>query len=359
MNIERIKAVGFGYIKPDSGFQRINFTRRPVGPKDIQIEILYAGICHSDIHTVLNHWDKVEKYPLIPGHEIFGKCTAIGDQVTNFSVGDLVGIGCMVDSCKECQSCKNGREQDCCKTVLTYASFDWRHDNEYTQGGYSNTIVVSEDFAIKFPKEVKQEKAAPLLCAGITTYSPIKQANVSERDIVGVIGLGGLGTMAVKYMKELGCKVIAFDTSDKEKYADKLGIGFVCMKDGIDESLYRKFDFMISTVPYKYDINDYLPLMKYNGSFAIVGLPPYDECPSISIKDMILKYPGVKIFGSQIGGIQETQECVNFSVAKNIYPEAEIIEPNTESLDKAYKSLLNGNVEGRFVIDMRHMSQDE
>lgn len=358
MNIERIKAVGFGYTKPDSGFQQINFTRRNVGENDILIDILYAGICHSDVHTILNHLAKVDKYPLIPGHEILGKCVQVGTNVTKFSVGDIVGIGCMINSCKECSACKSGREQDCKKAVLTYAGYDWKHDNEWTQGGYSTKYVVDQDFAIKFPKETKIEKAAPLLCAGITTYSPIKQAEVCEGDIVGVLGLGGLGTMAVKYLKALGCKVVAFDNKDKEDYAKSLDVSFVNMKDGIDDSLYKKFDFVISTIPYKYELNDYLPIMKYNSTFAIVGLPPFEECPSLSIKEMILNYPGVKIMGSQIGGIQETQECVDFSVAKNIYPEAKMINPNVDELNDAYKNLLDGNIEGRFIINMNKIPQE-
>lgn len=358
MNIERIKSIGFGIEKADDKFKEIHFTRRPLGPKDILIEIVYAGICHSDLHTIKQHWGDIQHFPLIPGHEIVGKVIKIGDSVLKFKEGDYAGIGCMVNSCKECPACKSFREQDCKKAVLTYGSRDWTADNEWTQGGYSTNYVVNQDFAICVNKDkVKDMSKIPsLMCAGITTYSPIKQANVEEDMICGVLGLGGLGHMAVQYLQAINCKVIAFDNKDKEDFANKLGIGFVNINDGIDESLYKKFDFIISTIPYKYDLNTYLPLMKYNGNFAIVGLPPHDECPDLNLKDMILKYPGVRIWGSQIGGIAETQECVDFSIEHNIYPIVKEIEATPEAINKAYEEMLNGNIDGRFVIDIKSLN---
>jgi uncharacterized zinc-type alcohol dehydrogenase-like protein len=363
MNKERIKAVGFGIEKSSDKFKEIHFTRRPLDEYDILIEILYAGICHSDLHTVKNHWGNVENSPLIPGHEILGRVKEVGSQVKRFKVGDYCGVGCMVDSCMNCPACRNKREQDCKHVVLTYASKDWRHDNEITQGGYSNLYVLNENFGIKIPENADLKKCPSLMCAGITTFSPIHQANVSEDSVCGVLGLGGLGHMAVKYLKALGCDITAFDKEDKADFAKELGIKFVQVDDKLhtDEDLTKSFDFIISTIPYQYDLNTYLPLMKYNGDFAIVGLPPYEECKDINvnIKDMILNYPGVKIWGSQIGGIPETELCAKFSIRNDIYPEVEELEPTPDAINKAYERMLNGDIDGRFVIDMTKLKSKD
>lgn len=203
---ERIPAKGFAVYEEKGSFKPFEFTRRAVGDGDVQIEILYAGICHSDLHHVRSEWGK-EEYPMVPGHEIVGRVVGVGKNVTSFQVGDLAGVGCMVDSCHECPSCASHQEQYCKDVVLTYHAHDRFHQNELTQGGYSNTIVVSERFAVKVPKEARLEKVAPLLCAGITTYSPLRHAGVKKGDKVGVAGFGGLGHMAVQYAVALGLRL--------------------------------------------------------------------------------------------------------------------------------------------------------
>lgn len=353
-NLERIKSVGFGIERSGDKFQEIHFSRRPLGHKDILIDILYAGICHSDLHTVRQHWGDV-KFPIIPGHEILGVVKEKGDQVSKFEIGDYVGVGCMVDSCGECCACNNDREQECEDSVLTYGSIDKKHNNEYTQGGYSTNYVLNENFGIKINPKANMKKVPSLMCAGITVFSPIHEANVEEGMICGVLGLGGLGHMAVQYLNALGCTVIAFDKEDKEDFAKKLNCKFVQVEnDDVDESFFKKFDFIISTIPYEYNINTYLKLSKPGSNFVIVGLPPYDECPQVSIKDMILNYPSVKIWGSMIGGIKETQLCADFSIANDIYPIVEEIEPTIDDINMAYGQMYSGKIDGRFVINMKN-----
>lgn len=355
MDIERIKAVGFGVQGPGQHFSKIEFTRHPVGDDEIMIETIAAGICHGDLHTIKEHWGECH-FPMIPGHEILGKCVKKGKNVNDIAIGDYIGIGCMIDSCGECCACEHNREQDCKKVVLTYNAQDWRHDDEITQGGYSTCYVLNHKFAIKVDcKEEDILKIPSLMCAGITVFSPIRQANVEDGQDVFVTGLGGLGHMAAKYLYALGCNVMAFDTKDRESLAKDLKIGFGLLDEEIDESFNKKFDFGIITIPYKYDLKPYLKLLKPKGKLAIVGLPPYDECPDISIKDLILEFPSVMLFGSQIGGIEETQLCVDFSIKKGIFPEVTEINPTPEAIDQAYDKLQNGDIEGRFVIDMRKL----
>lgn len=353
MDTKTIKAVGFGLTRSEVAFDKLSVARPQLGENSLLVKMLRSGICHSDVHTALGHWGDV-KYPIIPGHEGLGRVIEKGKAVTDFEVGDLVGIGCMIDSCGECYSCKTNREQDCEKVVLTYNSVDWKNNNFRTHGTYSSKYVINSKFAIHVPENADLDRTPSLMCAGITVFSPIRQANVKEGDTVAVLGLGGLGHMAVKMLQELGCTVIAMDLHDKEEFARKLNVPFVRINysEELDKSYHKKFDFVISTIPYQYDINYYLPMMKYNGTFAIVGLPPYDECSSVSIKDLILKYPNVRIMGSQIGGIEETQLCVDFCIAANIYPEVTKINADAESLNQAYLDLLNGNVDGRYVINL-------
>lgn len=319
------------------------------------IEILYAGICHSDLHTVENHWGEAG-FPLVPGHEIVGKVIKVGKNVNDFKPGDCAGIGCMVNSCGECCACDHDREQECKKVVLTYNAKNWDDNDEITQGGYSTCYVLNHRFAIKVKcDEEDLPKIPSLMCAGITTFSPIVQAGVKEKSIVFVAGLGGLGHMAAQYLKVIDCQVVAFDTRDREDLARAVDVKFAKIEDDgeIDESFNKKFDFGIITIPYKYDLKKYLRLLHCGGKLAIVGLPPYDECPGISIKDLILEFPGVELFGSLIGGIRETQECVDFSVAKGIYPIVHEIEPTGDAIDEAYREMRDGDVDGRFVIRMK------
>ncbi|PWS27532.1 hydroxyacid dehydrogenase [Pedobacter yonginense] len=349
-----LPAKGLAVVAIGGKFKPFEFQRHAVGDNDIQIDILYASICHSDIHHVKGDWGK-EEFPMVPGHEIAGKVVAIGKNVTKFKVGDLAGVGCMVNSCGQCEYCKAGLEQYCKDVVLTYHDKDQFHNNETTQGGYSNNITLTEGFAIKIPATADLKKVAPLLCAGITTYSPIRYAGVKKGDKVGVAGFGGLGHMAVQYAVKLGAEVTVFDiTEDKRKDAKRMGaIRYVNVNDsaqlkGLDNSL----NFVLSTIPASYEPNTYLKMLKIDGQMGIVGLPPYAVMPNIPI-DKLIWQGNRKVFGSQIGGIKETQEMLDYSAANNIYPEVEIIPATATAVENAYKNVLDGKVKFRYVIDMK------
>lgn len=361
--IDRIKSVGFGLNEPMGKFQRIEFTRRPVEDHDILIEILYAGICHSDIHVARGEWGKWHDSKLIPGHEIVGIVKEVGKEVTKFKVGDIAGIGCMVCSCGECENCKNGLEQYCDDgTVLTYDSADYHHNDEITRGGYSTNYVLHENFAVKISKTAanKLEKIPSLMCAGITTYSPIASADV-EGKVCAVAGLGGLGHMAVKYLHSFGAKeVYAFDTVNKGDYAKDLDITFMNANERNFKKCFEKFDFLISTIPFDYNLEDYLSMVKRGGSLAIVGLPEFSaNKTNFTVKTLIFEGGNKKIWGSQIGGIAETQECVDYSIKHSIYPDVEIISPDPEEINKAYENVRNGKVRFRYVIDMSKLGKTE
>lgn len=345
---ERIPAKGYAVAHKDDHFKPFHFTRHPVGEKDVLIEIVYAGICHSDIHAARNEWGGAI-YPMVPGHEIAGRVVAIGDKVTKFKVGDLAGVGCMVNSCGKCDACKRSQEQFCerGKMVLTYNAYDCFHDNELTYGGFSNNIVVSEKFAIKVPDGAPLDKVAPLLCAGITTYSPLKFSNVKKGDKVAIAGFGGLGMMAVKYAVKMGAEVSVFARNENKK-ADAMAMGvknfYTSTKD-----VKERFDMIISTIPTAYNPVEYVMLLKYGGEMAIVGLPPTDVNTSINLNSIVFN-AGKKIYGSMIGGIKETQEMLDFSLEHKIYPEIEIIR--ADQIDEAYEKLTTGKARFRYVIDM-------
>jgi len=302
---------------------------------------------------VRQDWGK-EEFPMVPGHEIAGRVVKTGKNVTKFKVGDLAGIGCMVNSCGECEFCKEDKEQYCKGVVMTYHGHDQFHNNERTQGGYSNNIVLTENFAIKIPANAKIEKVAPLLCAGITTYSPIHAVGVKKGDKVGVAGFGGLGHMAVQYMVALGAEVTVFDiTEDKRVAAKRLGVvRYVNVNNPEDlKGLDNTMSFIISTIPQKYDPSIYMKMLKLDGQLCIVGLPATVNAPSIRI-DQFVWQGGRKVFGSQIGGIKETQEMLDYSVANNIYPEVEIIKADGTAITDAYQKVLEGKVKFRYVIDI-------
>lgn len=352
----RVPAKGFAVLSGDGQFQPYSFTRHAVGDNDIQIEILYASICHSDVHHVKQDWEK-EKFPMVPGHEIAGRVSHVGKKVTKFKVGDYAGVGCMVNSCGHCEYCKANLEQYCKEGVYTYHSTDQFHDHEITQGGYSNNITLSEKFAIKIPKNADLKRVAPLLCAGITTYSPIRYVRVKKGDNVGVAGFGGLGHMAVQYAVKLGAKVTVFDIKE-EKRADAKRMGavkYVNVNNPEDlKGLDNTFTFIISTIPAKYDPMMYVKMLKIDGDMVIVGLPPTENCPTITTNSLV--FAGrKKIYGSQIGGIKETQEMLDYSIANNIYPEVEIINADATAITNAYKNVLDGKVKFRYVIDMQTM----
>ena len=296
---QRIPAKGFAVFENHGHFQPYEFSRHAVGDNDIQIKILYAGICHSDLHHVFADWGE-EEYPMVPGHEIAGRVVAVGKNVTRFKVGDYAGIGCMIGSCRQCDACKNGLEQYCEEgAVMTYHGIDRFNGNEHTQGGYSDTYVVAEDFAIRVPKNADISKVAPLLCAGITSYSPIMQAGVKKGDKVGVAGFGGLGHMGVQYAVSLGADVTVFDiTEDKREDALRMGASRYVNVNNPDDlkGLDKTFDFILSTIPAKYDMTMYMKMLKLGGQFGIVGLPAFRNMPSLTVADLIFQGKR-KVFG--------------------------------------------------------------
>lgn len=351
----RIASKGLAVDSPEGAFHTHEFTRHAVGDDDVLIEILYSGICHSDLHQVHGDW-MPGSYPMVPGHEIAGRVAAVGKNVTKFKVGNLAGVGCMVNSCGECEHCKGGEEMFCDehKTVYTYNSRDVFHNGEITMGGYSNNIVVDEHFVVKIPEGADLKRIAPLLCAGITTYSPIMFSHVAKGDKVGVAGFGGLGHMAVQYAVSLGAEVTVFDITE-EKREDALRMGavrYVNVNNPEElKGLNNTLDFIISTIPARYEPLMYVSMLKKDGELAIVGLPANSECPSISIG--VLPYmANRKIYGSLIGGMKETQEMVDYSVAHNIYPEVEVIPAEGAAIDEAYRKVAAGEVKFRYVIDM-------
>lgn len=350
-----VPAKGLAMTGKEVKFGPLKFNRHAVGDNDILIEIMYAGICHSDIHTAKGEWGDIQ-YPIVPGHEIAGKVTQVGKNVSKFKVGDYAGVGCMVNSCGKCEYCKQGLEQYCLEgNIGTYASVDKYHNNEVTQGGYSDKIVITENFAIKISPTADMKKVAPLLCAGVTTYSPIKRKEVKAGDVVAVAGFGGLGHMAVQYAVKRGAKVTVFDiTEDKRKDALAMGaIKFVNVNNPEElKGLDNTYRVIISTIPAKYDLNMYLKMLKLDGDLVILGFPAQENLPSLN-SGQILFGGTRKISGSLIGGIAETQEMLDYSVANNIYPEVEVINADPKAIDKAYQNVIDAKVRYRYVIDMK------
>lgn len=352
----RIPAKGLAVLSKGGSFQSYEFTRHAVGEKDILLEILYVGLCHTDIHAVREDFGQ-SHYPMVPGHEIVGQVIQIGKGVTKFQVGDYAGVGCMVNSCRDCPSCGDHQEQFCKKgTIYTYNSVDVYHHKEITQGGYANNLVVSEAFALKIPKNADLKRVAPLLCAGITTYSPIRFSQVQKGDRVGVAGFGGVGHMAVQYAAKLGAEVIVFDITE-EKRADALRLGAARYVNVFEEKnleeLEDSFDFILSTVSANYDPMIYVRMLKRGGEMAIVGLPSHTEINLVSL----VMQANRKVYGSLIGGIQETQEMLDFSIANGIYPEVEYIPATPESVEQAYRNILAGKVKFRYVMEMKTLKE--
>ena len=346
---KRITAKGFAVAHKSDTFKPFSFSRHALGKSDILIEILYAGICHSDIHSARSEW-REGIYPMVPGHEIAGRVVAVGSAVRKFKVGDFAGVGCMVNSCGECEACKKSHEQFCeRRAVFTYDCKDYFHDDEPTYGGYSNNIVVSERFAVSVPQNAPLDKVAPLLCAGITTYSPLKFSGVKKGNKVGIAGFGGLGVMALKYAIQMGAEVSVF-ARNKNKEADAIQMGAKALytTDKLSE-VKERFSLIISTIPTAYKPMDYVRLLAYGGEFCVVGLPPSEVSPSINIASLV--FAGHRrVYGSVIGGMKETQEMLDFSLAHGIYPETEII--SADKIDEAYEKMTTGRAKFRYVIDM-------
>lgn len=328
-----------------------SFDRREPRPHDVLIEIMYCGVCHSDIHTARNEWGGTI-YPVVPGHEIVGRVVRVGKDATRFTPGDIVGVGCFVDSCRECDSCRDGEEQYCERhLVMTYSSFE--HDMKTpTYGGYSSQIVVDEKYVLEIPDNLSLEGVAPLLCAGITTYSPLRRFKVGPGQRVGVVGLGGLGHMAVKIASAMGAKVTVFSTSaSKAVDAKRLGADdFVITRDPKNlEPLAAKFDFIIDTVSAPHDLNVLLGLLRRHGSMVLVGAPP--QPAAVSAFSLVMK--GRVLAGSLIGGLRETQEMLNFCATHGITSDVEVIP--IQDIERAYERTLKGDVRYRFVIDMKSL----
>ncbi len=331
----------------DAKLAPFTITRRDPGPKEVQIEILYCGVCHSDIHQARNEWQNT-MYPVVPGHEIVGKVTAVGHEVTKFKEGDLAGVGCLVDSCGTCPQCAVGDEQFCENGMVgTYNGVG--KDGETTYGGYSKTIVVDENYTLRIPDNLDLKAVAPLLCAGITTYSPLCRNEITHGDKVAIVGLGGLGHMGVKIAAAMGAEVTVISTSDsKEEDAKRLGAtAFVNSRN--EDSMKAAagtFDFILNTVSAQHDYNEYLGLLKTNGTMVLVGAPP--EPTPVSAFSLILGRRSLA--GSLIGGIAETQEMLDFCSKHNITSDIEMIK--MDQINEAYERILKSDVKYRFVIDM-------
>lgn len=335
---------------PDKSFRAAEIKRRDLDSQDVLIEIKYAGICHSDIHTAHGEWGPVN-YPLVPGHEIAGIVTDVGANVTKYKIGDRVGVGCMVDSCGECENCRKGEEQYCLKgNVPTYAGVD--KYGEPTQGGYSTHIVVTEDFIVRIPDNIELDVAAPLLCAGITTYSPLNHWGAGPGKKVAVVGLGGLGHMAVKIAHAMGAEVTVLSQT-LNKMEDGLQFGadnyYATSAPETFEKLAGTFDLIINTVSAKIDISAYLSLLSLDGTLVNVGAPA--EPLSLNVFSLIGHRRSFA--GSMIGGIRETQEMLDFCAKHNIVPKIEVI--SADQIDEAYERVLASDVKYRFVIDISTM----
>lgn len=346
------KVHGYAARQATASLAPFEFERRELRPGDVQIEILYCGVCHSDIHTARNEW-KGTIYPFVPGHEILGKVLQVGSEVTDFKVGEIVTVGCLVDSCRSCESCKEQLEQYCEEgPIFTYNSRD-RHDKSVTYGGYSTHIVVDHAFVLHVPKEFTEKDypgVAPLLCAGITTYSPLHHWKVGPGSKVGVVGLGGLGHMAIKIAHAMGAYVVLFTTS-AGKIADAKRLGaddVVISKDAnaMEQHAYG-LDFIINTVAAAHNLDPFLHLLKRDGSMCLVGAPEHPH-PSPSITELIFKRR--KLGGSLIGGIKETQEMLDFCGKHHITADVEIIP--IQKINEAYERMLKSDVKYRFVIDI-------
>tara|TARA_R110000868_G_scaffold250386_1_gene506904 strand:+ start:4902 stop:5957 length:1056 start_codon:yes stop_codon:yes gene_type:complete len=349
MDTKIVKA--YGTASAEADLNQLNINRRSVTAKDVEIDILFCGVCHSDLHFARNDWGMTQ-YPVVPGHEIVGTVTKIGSGVSKYKVGDLVAVGCLVDSCRTCNNCKDDLEQYCPQWVGTYGGYD-KHLDTPTHGGYSETIVVDEDFVLSVPGNLDKAGIAPVLCAGITTWSPLKHWNVGKDSKVAVVGLGGLGHMAIKLAAALGAHVTLFSRSTS-KVQDGLALGadqvIISTDEGQMASVMGNFDVIIDTVPYAHDLNPYIGTLNTNGTLVVVGyLGPLD--PMLVTVPMIMGRKSVA--GSLIGGIAETQELLDFCGKHNITSDVEVIK--IQDINKAYERMLKSDVHYRFVIDMKSL----
>jgi len=349
--------IGYAAQAADTPLKPFKFERRDPGPHDVQIEILYCGICHTDIHIARNEW-KDTIYPVVPGHEIVGRVTKIGKDVKSFKEGDLAAVGCLVNSCRTCPNCKEGLEQFCDNgSVATYNSKE--KDGTTTHGGYSTQIVVDEKFVLHIPKSFKAEDLAgiaPLLCAGITTYSPLNHWKIKKGSKVGIVGLGGLGHMGLKIAHAMGAHVVLFTTSPgKTEDAKRLGAGEVVISK--DAAAMKKhlnsFDFILNTVAVPHNLDNFIELLKRDGTLCLVGLPGSPH-PSPNVGNFIFRRRNLA--GSLIGGIKETQEMLDFCAKHHLLSDIEIVP--IQKVNEAYERMLESDVKYRFVIDMKSLAEE-
>ena len=361
-----LKALGYAANHSYSRLKPLAFERAEAGPNEVQIEVLYCGVCHSDIHQVENDWGNTV-YPCMPGHEIVGRVAATGTGVTRHKIGDLVGVGCMIDSCRKCEPCHEGEQHYCEGPNSWLATYNGpmvpkakapTGENEYgfdnTYGGYSNVIVVKEDFVLKIPEKLPVERAAPILCAGVTTYSPMKHWGVKAGQRVGIVGFGGLGDMATKLAVAMGAEVFVFTTDkDKLKWATKLGAtGLLESDKDKNKELANSFDFILSTIPEKHKVDPFILLLKRNGTYCAVGA--LDQIPGYNNQEMIMKRR--TLAGSLIGSIAETQEVLDFCAEHDIAPDVQVIP--IQEVNDAYKNVKNEKVRFRYVIDMASLKKE-
>lgn len=344
-----MEALGYAMQSPTDDLAPFRFVRRALRPNDVQIDILFCGVCHTDLHISRNHGGYTN-YPVVPGHEIVGRVAAIGSAVTGFTVGQQVGVGCMVDSCQHCAACDAGEEESCREgATFTYNGTD-RHDQSRTFGGYSNMIIVSDKFVLRIPDSLDLAGAAPLLCAGITTWAPLRRWKVGPRSKVAVIGLGGLGHMALKLAHALGADVTLFTRSPgKEEDALRLGADRVVLSTEPAQmaEVMGRFDLVIDTVPYAHDLNPYLPTVATHGTLVLVGfMGPLDP----PVNGGALVFGQKAIAGSFIGGIAETQQMLDFCGAHGIVSDVEVIA--MAEVNTAWERMLSSDVKYRFAIDM-------
>jgi len=347
-------ALGYAAHAARAPLAPYQFERRALGPNDVQIEILYCGVCHSDVHQARDEWGR-SQFPMVPGHEIVGRVTAVGSNVSRYQPGDLAGVGVMVDACRTCASCNEGLEQYCEQGFVGTYNAKGR-DGQITQGGYSNRIVVDEAFVLRIPATLDLKAVAPLLCAGITTYSPLRHWNIGPSHKVGVVGLGGLGHMAVKLAAAFGAHVVLFTTSEsKRQDALRLGAHEVVNSRNKDEmkAQLNRLDFILNTVAAPHDLNAFLALLKRDGTMTLVGLPDQDP-PALKVGRLVSKRR--QLAGSSIGGIAETQEMLNFCAQHNIVADIELIP--IQGINEAWDRMVRSDVKYRFVIDMATLKAD-
>lgn len=343
-----LKTHGYAAHNNHSPLVPYSFERRNPGANDVQIEISFCGVCHSDIHQVRNEWGNAT-FPMIPGHEIVGKVIAIGNQVTGFNIGETVGVGCLVDSCQSCPDCADNLEQFCNTATFSYNSAD-KVSGGNTYGGYSSQIVVDQHFVLHISNKLDPAAAAPLLCAGITTYSPLKHWQIGKGDKVGIVGLGGLGHMGVKFARAMGAHVVLITTSaSKVDDAIRLGAHEVVISKDTEAMRQHQlsFDFILNTVAATHNLDRFTELLKRDGTLCLVGLPDQPH-PSPSVGNLIFKRR--QIAGSLIGGLKETQEMLDFCAEHNIVSDVEIIP--IQQINQAYERMLKSDVKYRFVIDL-------